>query len=54
MVRAALGEREPAGPMTDEEKAQARRQATGVWIKSVASAVAATVVLWLLVRVVIH
>ena len=54
MIRAALGEREPAGPMSEEEKAQARRQASGVWIKSVSSAVAVTVVLWLILRTLIH
>lgn len=38
--------------MSEGEKAQARRQATGVWIKSISSAVGATVILWLLLRLV--
>jgi predicted kinase len=50
VVRAALGEREPAGSMSEAEKAQARRQATGVWIKSVSSGVAVTLLIWFLLR----
>jgi hypothetical protein len=48
VVLAALGEREPKGPMSDAEKRQARRQATGVWLRSIATGVVVTAVLWLL------
>ena len=50
MVLAALGEREPKGPMSDVEKRQARRQATGVWIRSITSGVAVAVIVWALLR----
>jgi hypothetical protein len=50
VILAALGEREPKGPMTDAEKRQARRQARGVWIRSVATGLVVTVVVWLLLR----
>lgn len=50
MILAALGEREPKGPMSDAEKRQARRQATGVWIRSVTTGVVVTLVVWLLLR----
>ena len=50
MVLAALGEREPKGPMSEAEKRQARRQATGVWIRSVGTGVVATVIVWALLR----
>lgn len=47
MVLAALGEREPKGPMSEAEKRQARRQATGVWIRSIVTGIVATVIVWL-------
>ena len=50
MILAALGEREPKGPMSDAEKQQARRQATGVWIRSVTTGIVVSVVVWLLLR----
>ena len=50
MVLAALGEREPKGPMSDVEKRQARRQATGVWIRSITIGVAVAVIVWALLR----
>jgi hypothetical protein len=50
VVRAALGEREPAGAMSDAEKAQARRQATGVWIRSITTGVVVTIIVWALLR----
>lgn len=50
MVLAALGEREPKGVMTDAEKAQARRQARGVWARSILVGVATTVILYYLLR----
>jgi hypothetical protein len=50
VVLAALGEREPKGAMSDAEKCQARRQATGVWIRSIVTGVVVTVVVWLLLR----
>ena len=49
-VLAALGEREPKGPMSDAEKRQARRQATGVWIRSIGTGVVVTLIVWLLLR----
>ena len=50
MVLAALGEREPPGELTLEEKRQAKRQAFGVWWRSILTGVVATVVSWLIVR----
>jgi hypothetical protein len=50
VVLAALGEREPKGPMSEAEKRQARRQATGVWMRTVATGVVVTVVVWLVFR----
>ena len=50
MVLAALGEREQPGEMTAEEKAQARRQAFGVWWKSILAGILATALIWTLVR----
>lgn len=50
MVLAALGEREPKGPMSDAEKSQARRQATGVWIRSITTGVVVAAVVWLVLR----
>jgi hypothetical protein len=50
VVLAALGEREPKGPMSDAEKRQARRQATRVWIRSIATGVIVAVGVWLLLR----
>ena len=50
MVLAALGEREPKGAMSEAEKRQARRQATGVWIRSIATGVVVTVAVWLVLR----
>ena len=50
MVLAALGEREPPGELTPEEKRQAKRQAFGVWWRSIIAGIAATVVIWLLAR----
>lgn len=50
MVLAALGEREPPGEMTPEEKRQAKRQAFTVWWRSILAGVAATVVIWMVVR----
>ena len=50
MILAALGEREPKGPMSDAEKRQARRQATGVWIRSISTGAVVTVIVWLVLR----
>ena len=51
MVRAALGEREGEGPpLTPDEQRQARRQALGVWFRSIAVGVVTTVIVWWLVR----
>ena len=48
MVLAALGEREPPGELTPEEKKQARRQARGVWLRAILAGIAATVLVWVL------
>ena len=50
MVLAALGQREQPGEPTLDEKRQARRQATGVWIRSILVGVVTTALLWWLLR----
>jgi hypothetical protein len=50
VVLAALGQREQPGEPTEEEKRQARKQATGVWIRSILVGVVATAIVWWLLR----
>lgn len=51
MVLSALGEREVEGggkaKLSDEERAQIRRQALGVWARSIAVGVVCAAVVWL-------
>jgi hypothetical protein len=51
VVLAALGKREgPEPELTDAERRQVRRQALGVWVKSIATGVVCTVVVGWVVR----
>ena len=51
MVLAALGRREgPAPELTNAERRQVRRQALGVWIKSIATGVVCTGIVWWIAR----
>ena len=50
-MRAALGERETdsgTGKLTPEEARQARRQALGVWVKSILSGLLCSGIVWYL------
>lgn len=52
MVLSALGEREVEGggkaKLADDERAQVRRQALGVWVRSIAVGVIGAGLIWLL------
>jgi len=51
VVRAALGEREGEGPpLTPDEQRQARRQALGVWFRSIAVGVVTAAIIWFVLR----
>ena len=53
MVRAALGERETDSgtiKVSPEEARQARRQALGVWIRSIATGLLCAAIVWYLAR----
>lgn len=51
MVLSALGEREVEGggkaKLSDQEKVQIRRQALGVWVRSIAMGVVCAAIVWL-------
>lgn len=47
---AALGQREQPGEMTAEDKTQARRQARGVWTRSISVGVVTTAIVWFVER----
>jgi hypothetical protein len=54
VVLAALGQREQPGEPTAAEKAQARRQAIGVGVRSISVGIAATAIVWWLLRILSH
>ena len=53
MILSALGEREVEGggkaKLSDQERTQIRRQALGVWIRSITTGVVCAALIWLLV-----
>jgi hypothetical protein len=49
VVLAALGQREQQGQPTEDEKRQARKQAAGVWIRSILVALVTTAIVWWLI-----
>jgi hypothetical protein len=54
VVLSALGQREVEGggkaKLADQERAQVRRQALGVWVRSIAVGVLCAALIWLLVQ----